>query len=447
MHENPPQSDGEQAFVCFAQTVLRLVDKWVEADGEPHKPQEQWQFTESVIRRKLHLRNDYVGMLDRHMRDVLTAIDNIGALVDQVGREGIGTRLGKVGYDNQPDGGVYATSTSLLTPLGEMMERLGTLHPTADQIRVEYRRYRHAHTCRTLPLHSYHVLSCFESELAEFCIGPLFRIKPLTNEEKNGFCTGFGFPMPLDFDGLRSARFQMHEVHPYSVEPSVPLSVEATRVINAFRLLKRGDVVVCCDRTECKVPYACIGGLIAMHPPGRHRTVYRFSEGDVARAESLRNALCAIDDGQNARDLEVALRRFEQSYTRKVAEDRLIDLTIALESTLLAWDSDELKYRLSLRGAALTAAFRNPYETQQLLKVIYDVRSAVVHDGKHIFECSKVVNKALASFAPPNERDDLAQMCEDVVRDILRTYVERLATGKGLAQVNADIDTAILAAL
>src|SRR5216684_2539896 len=79
---------------------------------------------------------------------------------------------------------------------------------------------------------------------------------------------------------------------------------------------------------------------------------YELHESDTSTLQELVKALQQLRSAQPRGklsiygDLSVALRRFNQSYERETPEDQIIDLTIALESTLLGDLRDELKYRL-----------------------------------------------------------------------------------------------------
>lgn len=124
----------------------------------------------------------------------------------------------------------------------------------------------------------------------------------------------------------------------------------------------------------------------------------------------------------------------------------MIDLTIALESTLLAGLRDELKYRLALRGAALLAGMRDPTEVYGLLRAIYDIRSAVVHDGILLSEITKGdLWKCVQALKPkPIAPLDLPDYCEDITRLILREYLKRLAAERSLENINCELESTVL---
>jgi hypothetical protein len=72
--------------------------------------------------------------------------------------------------------------------------------------------------------------------------------------------------------------------------------------------------------------------------------------------------------------------RYSQTVGRREPIDGFIDAVIALEHLLLQTDSDELGFRLALRGAWLLGADRaGRQEYFDALKRIYSLRSGVVH--------------------------------------------------------------------
>jgi hypothetical protein len=151
------------------------------------------------------------------------------------------------------------------------------------------------------------------------------------------------------------------------------------------------------------------------------------------------DALGAIDD-----KMSIPLRRFNQAYGRQAGEDTIIDLTIALESCLLPNTRDELQYRLSMRGAALITSLRNPVETQALLKTMYEIRSEIVHNGKPLSD--EEIRKKIDRLGPVVAKDFL-HACEDVVRDVLRESILRLATGGTLRALSEELDVKVLSGL
>ncbi len=201
-------------------------------------------------------------------------------------------------------------------------------------------------------------------------------------------------------------------------------------VITAFRLTRAGDVAVTGypEQSDEVPPF---GGNVSMRTLGvlwsdfqvrLFGNAYSLDESDIGEVQSFVKALGLLDGRKHRAGLEVGLRRFNQSYSREYYEDRLIDLTIALESTLLAdaGGTTDLRYRLALHGAALLSPHRDPEEVRKYLLKMYDVRSAVVHTGKSLSEYKK---KELLDL----EWRDFAQACEDMTRSVLVAYVRKLS--------------------
>lgn len=143
--------------------------------------------------------------------------------------------------------------------------------------------------------------------------------------------------------------------------------------------------------------------------------------------------------------LETSLRRFNYSYSRPMGEDRIIDLMIALEATLLAGLKDELKNRLALRGANLLRSLREPTETYALLSALYDARSAIVHGGKTLED--KKLTKDIRKQLPDVHPRSLPAIHEEIVRQVLREYLRLFADLKTVQGVNKELDRRLLASL
>jgi len=158
-----------------------------------------------------------------------------------------------------------------------------------------------------------------------------------------------------------------------------------------------------------------------------------LEEADVPALLTIKSTLAR---GRNSfvRPLAVALRRFNQAYARETAEDRLIDLTVCLESCLLSGVEDELKYRLSLRAAALLADRNDPERTQVMLNAVYQARSSIVHSGKQLSDVAAMM-KSLGGLTPAVQPHELPQHCEDLVRKELMAYLTHLSAGRSVADI------------
>lgn len=214
---------------------------------------------------------------------------------------------------------------------------------------------------------------------------------------------------------------------------------EVVRVLTALRLLKSGDIGAP-GILACSTSTGIIDRFMSQFVfDGRTRNsghVYELLEGDWETFGRLYGALQTIPS-----NLQMALRRFNQAYGRILPEDALIDLTIALEICLLPNATDELLYRLSLRGAALLADSRNPTETQLLLKTLYEARSKIVHSGKNL---SDAVSRGKVERLGVLVEKGFLQACENVTREVLRECVLRVSRAGPLAQIIEELDRSIL---
>jgi hypothetical protein len=134
--------------------------------------------------------------------------------------------------------------------------------------------------------------------------------------------------------------------------------------------------------------------------------------------------------------LELALSRFNAMYGRSSLEDKLIDIAIVLESTLLHHTRDELKYRLSLRGAHLLKSARDPAETSDLLKKLYDERSEIVHNAAPVSHQLLVGESAPRKLSAQQFVAELEAIC----REVLRAFVRRIGDGQSLQDITMALD-------
>jgi len=216
--------------------------------------------------------------------------------------------------------------------------------------------------------------------------------------------------------------------------------------VTALRLIKPGGVSAPATVLE-EVPRPKIGGQ-SSGTAHRDRLAirffsggtYRLEEPDVAPLGQVYGALRSMDGDPRMREFGVALRRFNLSYDRALGDDRIIDLTISLESSLLFGVREELKYRLALRGAALLRATARPLDAQGALLRLYDIRSGIVHNGQSLGEMKA---KLFAGTLPHNYPFEV----QHLVRSILGEYLRRLAAGGSLSSINEALDAQIVGGL
>jgi hypothetical protein len=333
--------------------------------------------------------------------------------------------------------------------IADLCERLQTLRPTGEQLLEAYERLKEEWTCPTVTWRLGAPLLNFKTEKCPVRIGHSLELAPLSHDEKtslwnqNAGFGPFGEPQEMDRGDLARAQFVFRGASTTGRNDSgfgPEFRDEVVRVVTALRLFGGGDV---------GIP-AVLGRSTGLFEKSASQYVFDGRARNSGRPYELRSAdwnaftkvydaLAAIDD-----KMSIPLSRFNQAYGRQSGEDTTIDLTIALESCLLPAKNTELQYRLSMRGAALLTSLRNPVETQALLKTMYEIRSEIVHNGKLLSETG--VRKKIERLGPVVAKDFL-HVCRDVVRDVLRESILRLARGGTLGALSEELDAEILSGL
>jgi hypothetical protein len=215
-------------------------------------------------------------------------------------------------------------------------------------------------------------------------------------------------------------------------------------MLTAFRLYKAGDIGSKFHVTEHLDPVTSFSGLRGSPLVGfwipAHGKKYQIDGVELPKAFKIFKDLCKLEKCNKLLGLNVALRRFNQSYSRKLPEDKIIDLTIALESILLSAEKDELQYKLATRGARLLKKKSDPLKTRSVLKLLYTLRSAIVHEGLVLSSPSKSIKKNIRSYDADLKPSEIPCICEDIVRAVILEYMSRLRAGNSVQEINLLID-------
>jgi len=232
-----------------------------------------------------------------------------------------------------------------------------------------------------------------------------------------------------------------HAPVPADMVTSEGSELARTRVqalVTALRLTGRGDVGLLGMRAGRDAGGGGIGQPCGDELVPRGRNPYRLSHGEerVRTLSDLTDTL-SREPGSLCR-LRMALRRFNLSYGRLYFDDRLVDLVTALEAALLPGGRGELKFRLQLRAAAVLASHTCPADTKELLSAMYDMRSAIVHEGCGMHSLPKKLVKRIEL----NHHDPwvFVTECEDVARRILRECVSVAADGTAPRDFASQLD-------
>jgi len=85
----------------------------------------------------------------------------------------------------------------------------------------------------------------------------------------------------------------------------------------------------------------------------------------------------------------------------------------------------------------LLRPYRDPRETYKYLKKFYDLRSMIVHNGKRLSSAIRIDEQELTP------KEFVADM-ESICREVLKTLIEKLASGVSLSNINEDLDKCAL---
>ncbi len=356
-----------------------------------------------------------------------------------------------------------------LYPLVDMLERYGTFQLTHEQLLESYPRYQGMWTANSIQWDVSIPLVQFTSDFQfPVRLSSHLQLTPFTPEEKTAVWNRgtkldniVGRFRPVDFHAFFQTRFQLTGSHIEERNKlgNPELNMEVENIITVLRLVKAGNVGTLAYFEMSQMPQSFVPSFFISLPNDQsirqagslydHQfgSLYTLSQTDLPVVQNLYESLQKLDTQKSG--LAVALRRFNQAYSRTIQEDRIIDLTIALESCLLADAStEELNYRLALRGAALLAQTNlwGPEKAQALLKAMYAIRSTIVHAGKLLSDLGKEQKKLLGKLGV--SPDEFTGQCENIVRDILRTYVMWLTQGNRSVQtICGDLDRSILQGL
>jgi Apea-like HEPN len=342
----------------------------------------------------------------------------------------------------------------LLKPVVDAANEAGSARPAKELLLNAYRTHRKLWASDERSCEVTATLTDFDSDLDETQLTEEVRLRPLPADEK---ARRFRFSPSMmlvlgeagnDIVAARYALMGTFRVKRASPVPPAAFNDAGRDLITSLRLLHGGVVgvgpVLCAWKPALFNDATQLSGSRGRGL--RHGNRYRLDRSELPALLALKEEIAVARAAGRLRGLEVALRRFDLSYERERPEDRLIDLTIALESSLLADLDQELRYRIAVRGAALLSPARTSRETFRLLRAMYDVRSAIVHGGSDQSDASvQEIIRSLSPAVPPERFTDEA---EEVVRLVLRRYVELLAGGsESVKRINENLEQRILGSL
>ncbi len=453
-------------FIAFVHAVLPRLDQWIMAGELGVDYYLRGDFEGNAYYRKMDHTKAFGGLLQAHLSDLL-AMEETQLCVEkhiQAGVLPVST--------NGTDEATRQAVLHLIVPIAESCKQRDSWSLddlTDDYILEQYHCCRTAwgdadsHFTITFPLIN------FSSDMPQpRHLSTHLLLAPLTPSDKTTLWNDDAKLFSLSTPPLDATTF-MHLTWKLVGTFSAPKREDAsdmgnTRqealdelgdVMSAMHLLKGGDVGVPAIYQK-RLALVLWEGTRMCYPlnqvrqfPSSIPLAYELHESDIALLQELVKALQQLRLAQSRGvsalygDLSVGLRRFNQSYERRIPEDQIIDLTIALESTLLADRDEELTYRLAVRGAALLADVGTPWEPRKgraLLTTMYDVRSRIVHGGLQLSD--QYILKKIRKLGMQSQ--DFLQQCEQIVRDVLKAYVQRGAKGQSVELVNQELEARIV---
>ena len=203
------------------------------------------------------------------------------------------------------------------------------------------------------------------------------------------------------------------------LEPSIPTNQIAIPILESLRLLKRGQL-------HMGAAYPFVSGLkgLPIRPklgdesPPEPSHLFEFNDSEFQNFLDIYKNLIKLRgefDDDDIRYINFALRRFGKSYYEKNIEDKITDLTIALE-TLLNKESYEVTLRLSLVTSMLLG--KDEDEREFIFKFInkcYSVRSEIVH-GKQ--------RKSITIMGQNYSDEQLGNLLENMTRESLKKIIK-----------------------
>ncbi len=291
----------------------------------------------------------------------------------------------------------------------------------------------------------------FDSEVDRIELYDDLSIERFTSDEKTNLwnlLSDSGFFQIYDYAKCKfkiCGNCQLKKDDPINLEKIIN---SATKNITAMRLLHPGDVGSYALSQTDFPPYKI--KPIIMHAQSLNecllprsyftaiRSPYYLAKNEIESFVKIFNKLIDPEIQGQLQDLDVAIRWFNQSYSRERDEDKVIDLTVALDSSLLFNIKDELKYRMAIRGSALLAKNKDPKDTYSVLRALYDARSSIVHNGLTLGQISK---NGFIFGIPAGE---LLKKAQEIARLALTEYLNRITPKNNLKMINEEIDQMIL---
>ena len=447
--EGLQKPDAEAIFMEFANALVERLLEWAPGSlAHIVEDRREYRDNDRFPRHTTHEEPDYNWPIVAHINDPFWESDLVVNCAKQ--HYGQGIYPGSQWLDQALDDTMmhHLTRSYLPEPVLYAAREFG-FPPDEARVLATYRLMAEAWTS---PLSRYEIAvplfglagTISDEELTgEAEIKDKLRVTRLTPADKNRLWTDrtdFPYLQHIDEELLGATEYQLAGSFVEELPRQFPSDDVANDIYSflfALRFHKKGDVatpVIFRIALEPRM-HNSIEAHSFLFGEGRpFGGRYLIESGDLARVRQLLERFESLEKLNAFSPIEVSVRRYMQSRIRLMPEDRLIDLTIALESCLLGTEV-ELAYRFPLRGAALLVrrAGCPPSRVRLLLHALYRARNKVVHDGQILRQMSHLQSLNKDDEDIDEHVDKLVEAWDELSRVILDEFQLRILSDSASA--------------
>lgn len=271
----------------------------------------------------------------------------------------------------------------------------------------------------------------FTMESSQIELPHNYRIERFRSEEKNLVWQSIQWVNFVSIDSFENCQFKLSKIT--SSDENIDVSKEISCILTSMRLIQNQEIAApfiffgkehlgriqgnnSSSNPEFRIPeYA----LRCVSLP-----MYTLENTKVNKLIELIDLFLKLQKDYKLKEIETALKWFNNSYNFEEYETKIIHYAIVLESTLLYGIKEELKYRLAVRGSVLLRETHNPDEVYRILKEFYDARSIIVHDGLSL-------DKAIKA----EKIDTFKLNVDQIIRDIIINLIIQLNQNTNLKNI------------
>lgn len=281
----------------------------------------------------------------------------------------------------------------------------------------------------------------FESELKEIELNGA-KIEIFTDKEKEKIANSLPFGSFIQDHEFIDIKFKLNIPFFFGNNPRTNPRADqrtlekAEKILTALRLFKGGGVYYTATYSmPVKLnPYHGISSEISIERDLHLRgSKFILMKNEVQQLKEILLELEKMEDTS----LDIAFRKFNDSYGRNNLEDKIIDYTICFESTILHDIDEELAYRLALRTSTLLKDTNNKEFTFKLMRELYKIRSKIVHQGMKLERSATIKITDLNKEIPTIE---FIAIVEDLLRKTIRKYIGGILNGETIKEINKELD-------